>query len=536
MLKSCSVFLHIVLMACANQTQKKTSMQSGNDSSASISNPSVKSAHAASIPEIGEDDTIYIGHMERNKLYFKSLKEYAEKGKDRMENIYRQPLPDATAYFILQKQKLIEQRKKSKYSVKQPNIPAGWEQPYAIEFDTEHAEIEYRYGDMDNLGYGWPAGFTPFSGEHTPRHDYPFYPEPDDLPGTDRIMVISGYEYDKATYSKPNKVDGYTKSTERPYNEPHELELKYELGGRKVQNALLQLFLDDFQPATYQSKFRVWINNREAIWINSYLNELKQGGPIGKLLSIQVLPEFLQEVETGILRIRIDGPDTNAGDGFGIDFVRLLINPIKIPVSSVEGKVVHSKTKAPIENAMVKISGGREVQTGLEGKFSISNVPLGMIVIQAAAPGFKNNKLVESLQLKAMTGLLIKLEPATQDNLAEELQEKGKLDLYGIYFDTDKAVLKPASEKTLKQVLQIIRNHPDWQLEIAGHTDSEGDAVYNQDLSSERAKAVLDWLGKEMSGTSNLISKGYGATQPVADNSTVTGRSLNRRVEIKLLK
>lgn len=540
-------FLCFLLLACANETPKEdagltkenTPAETNPASAAASSEPASSGNNA--VPTVqsnwqsSEEDRQFIGHMELNKLYFRSLKEYQEKGKERMENIYRQPLPDAFAYFLVQKDRLIEQRKKSKFKVSQPAIPDGWDQPNFIAYNTELAELEYRYGDMDNLGYGWPVGFDPFSGESTPRHDYPFYPEPDDPAGTDRIMVISGYEYDKTTFSKPNKVDGYTKSTERPYNLPEPLKLSFDLRGMKVKHALLQLFLDDFQPATYHSRFQVWINNREAIWISSYLNELKQGGPIGKLLSVQVLPEFLNEVEAGKLTIRIDGPDTNSGDGFGVDFIRLLVNPKSIPVSALAGKVINAKTKAPIEQAMVKVSGGREVQTGAEGLFQLSDVPMGMVVIQAAAAGYKNNKLVETLEARALENLVIKLEPETQDNLAAELEEKGKLDLYGIYFDTDKAVLKPESEKTLQQVLAIIRQHPDWKLEIGGHTDAEGNPDYNIELSEKRANAVVDWL-KKSAATSKLEAKGYGATQPVADNSTVTGRALNRRVEIKLLK
>lgn len=534
-------------MACANKTPKEnanateenvpveTKAASAADNSEPVSAIKITVPTGQSNWQSTEEDRQYIGHMELNKLYFRSIKEYQEKGKERMENIYRQPLPDAFAYFLVQKDRLIEQRKKSKFKVSQPAIPAGWDQPTFITYNTELAELEYRYGDMDNLGYGWPVGFDPFSGESTPKHDYPFYPEPDDPAGTDRIMVISGYEYDKTTFSKPNKVDGYTKSTERPYNLPEPLKLSFDLRGLKVKHALLQLFLDDFQPATYHSKFQVWINDREAVWISSYLNELKQGGPIGKLLSLQVLPEFLKEVETGKLTIRIDGPATNSGDGFGVDFIRLLVNPKSIPVSALAGKVINAKTKAPIEQAMVKVSGGREVQTGAEGLFQLSDVPMGMVVIQAAAAGYKNNKLVETLDAKPLENLVIKLEPETQDNLAAELEEKGKLDLYGIYFDTDKAILKPESEKTLQQVLAIIRQHPDWKLEIGGHTDAEGNAAYNIELSEKRANAVVDWL-KKSAAASKLAAKGYGDTQPVADNSTVTGRALNRRVEIKLLK
>ena len=109
------------------------------------------------------------------------------------------------------------------------------------------------------------------------------------------------------------------------------------------------------------------------------------------------------------------------------------------------------------------------------------------------------------------------------------------MELYGIYFDSDKATLKPESENTLQQVLALINNKPGQQLEIGGHTDSQGDDAYNLQLSEKRAQAVVQWLKNHTTNVSNLSSKGYGETEPVADNSTETGRALNRRVEIKLV-
>lgn len=517
----------ICLLACGSVPEEQ-------HRSEEMKSPQVQQAdEAVHTKPPASDELNYIGHMENNKLYHRSLKEYEEKGRERMENIYRVPLPNAEAYYLLQKENLLEQRRKSKFKITQPRIPEGWETPQAIAYNTESADVVYRYGDMDNLGYGWPLEFDPFSGESTPPHDYPFYPEPDDPSGTDRIMVISAFN--KENTPKGSRRDGYTTSTERPHNLPQPLLLEYDLKGKTVQHALIQLFVDDFQPKTYKSKFQVWINDKEAGWISSYLNELKQGGPIGKLLSIQVLPEFIADVQSGKMKILIDGQQTNTGDGFAIDFVRLLINPKHIAVGTLEGKVIDAKTRQPIAQALLKASGANEAETGADGAFRLTDIPLGMVVVQAAKAGYKNNVVVENLEQTAHAPVLIKLEPETNKTLEEELDEKGKIDLYGIYFDTDQATLQPESEKTLRQLLALVKENGGRRLEIGGHTDSQGNDAYNLQLSEQRAAAVLNWLKQHDAPVNNLRSKGYGETMPVADNQSPAGRALNRRVEIKIV-
>ncbi len=131
-------------MACANETPKENASTTEENDAAetkavsAANNSEQGSAIKLAVPtsqsnwQSSEEDRRYIGHMELNKLYFRSIKEYQEKGKERMENIYRQPLPDAFAYFLVQKDRLIEQRKKSKFTVTQPTIPDGWDQPNFI--------------------------------------------------------------------------------------------------------------------------------------------------------------------------------------------------------------------------------------------------------------------------------------------------------------------------------------------------------------------------------------------------------------------
>ena len=75
------------------------------------------------------------------------------------------------------------------------------------------------------------------------------------------------------------------------------------------------------------------------------------------------------------------------------------------------------------------------------------------------------------------------------------------------------------------------------QIEIGGHTDSQGSAAFNQKLSEERAQAVREWAQANCPGLTpgNYTFKGYGETKPVAKNSTAAGRAQNRRVEFKVM-
>lgn len=75
------------------------------------------------------------------------------------------------------------------------------------------ADIVFRYGDVDNLNFGWPAGYDPFSGKTSFTHRFPFKPSITDAAGTNRIMVTNGY-------SNSGNTDGYTSSTRRPDNKP----------------------------------------------------------------------------------------------------------------------------------------------------------------------------------------------------------------------------------------------------------------------------------------------------------------------------
>jgi OOP family OmpA-OmpF porin len=121
-------------------------------------------------------------------------------------------------------------------------------------------------------------------------------------------------------------------------------------------------------------------------------------------------------------------------------------------------------------------------------------------------------------------------------DMRSKLITEGKLVSYGIYFDINKDIVKPESYGTLKEIAKVLTENPDVNIKIVGHTDGDGDAAKNLDLSKRRAESVKAELEKTFSiEGSRIETDGAGETQPVAANDTPENKSKNRRVEfIKL--
>jgi OmpA-OmpF porin, OOP family len=111
-----------------------------------------------------------------------------------------------------------------------------------------------------------------------------------------------------------------------------------------------------------------------------------------------------------------------------------------------------------------------------------------------------------------------------------------RIKLSNIFFEFDKATLLPASENELNKLADILEDYPYMEIEIGGHTDNIGANVYNQNLSEQRAKAVVDFLIDKDTNQKRISYKGYGSSMPITSNEEETGRQQNRRVEFKILK
>lgn len=113
---------------------------------------------------------------------------------------------------------------------------------------------------------------------------------------------------------------------------------------------------------------------------------------------------------------------------------------------------------------------------------------------------------------------------------------RGSVTLQGVTFELNSANLTPGSRPVLDDVAADLKKYPRLRVELQGHTDSSGADAYNMQLSERRANAVRDYLISQGVSASQLTARGYGETQPVADNKTNEGRARNRRVEMAVLE
>ncbi|HEY5916002.1 MAG TPA: OmpA family protein [Chryseolinea sp.] len=114
--------------------------------------------------------------------------------------------------------------------------------------------------------------------------------------------------------------------------------------------------------------------------------------------------------------------------------------------------------------------------------------------------------------------------------------ENVSITLNNLFFDFDKAVLKPESFPELDRIATMMSEKPTMQIEISGHTDSAGPDQYNMSLSERRAKSVVQYLGGKSVAKDRMTVVFFGESQPVETNDTPEGRKRNRRVEFKILK
>ena len=118
--------------------------------------------------------------------------------------------------------------------------------------------------------------------------------------------------------------------------------------------------------------------------------------------------------------------------------------------------------------------------------------------------------------------------------IAKEDRSTLDIAMRAVQFDTGNSKIKAESYSILSQIADIMGRYPDYNLSIEGHTDNVGDAKANQILSERRAKATYDYIVSKGISSARLSYVGYGEVQPIADNNTLKGKALNRRVEFVL--
>jgi OmpA-OmpF porin, OOP family len=128
-----------------------------------------------------------------------------------------------------------------------------------------------------------------------------------------------------------------------------------------------------------------------------------------------------------------------------------------------------------------------------------------------------------------------KMQVVTASEMSNAIASTGKVAIYGIFFDTNKADVKPESKPSLDQIAAYLKNEPNTRLHVVGHTDNVGGFDGNMGLSKRRADAVVAALTREYGvASSRLTANGVAYLAPVSTNSNEEGRAKNRRVELVL--
>ncbi len=437
------------------------------------------------------------------------------------------------------------------------NQAKDWALEYERTVGGPEADLVVRTGDINNLGFGWPAGFDPFSGKSTPPHPFPDinHIPPGAPAGTDRIMigsaVIPGYgdgysgSLTDCLIAKqlPPDAKGLPKveaacKRERQLTMPQPIVLDVGDLPATIHAVEIQIFADDFQAPSLHSHFQVSLNGTRIPSFEYALNAIDQSGPIGKLLTLQLLPEYWPLLKTGTVKLLIDDPTTHVPDGYAVDFVRILVNPRNLKYQvSLAASVVDADKHTPIAGATVTAA-LETASTDRAGKCELTGIPAGLVVATANATGYDENSVPVDL-VAGQTGqaqIELHRHQESTEALEKAIAETGTAAVYGIHFDTDSAKLRPDSLPALDAVLGLIRRKPGSRWIISGHTDNQGNADHNQTLSERRADSVVAWLKAHGVSANQLVAQGFGATRPVADNSTASGRALNRRVEVAIAK
>lgn len=125
-----------------------------------------------------------------------------------------------------------------------------------------------------------------------------------------------------------------------------------------------------------------------------------------------------------------------------------------------------------------------------------------------------------------------KIVTLSADEIGADLANAGRVVLYGIFFDFDKAVIKPESQEQIDQMVAYLDGNPDVKVYVTGHTDNQGGLDYNLKLSGARAIALTKALAKAGVDAKRMTPKAVGPLAPLASNDEEEGRAKNRRVEL----
>lgn len=225
-------------------------------------------------------------------------------------------------------------------------------------------------------------------------------------------------------------------------------------------------------------------------------------------------------------------------DIYSVTYEKPYIEPEPITVV-VKGTVAHQTTLEPIESSAVEVYVGSQkimdLSSGKNGEFQFSAEPGREYTIRASKTSFISDiSEVSTLAIETSETLETKL-------LLEPEYKVGKtFVLENLYYDYDKANIRPDAAVILDDLVQILKENPTMVIELSSHTDSRGNDAYNLNLSQRRANSAVEYLISKGIAKERVVAKGYGETQLVNDcgngvKCTEEQHQANRRTEVKVL-
>ena len=227
-----------------------------------------------------------------------------------------------------------------------------------------------------------------------------------------------------------------------------------------------------------------------------------------------------------------DRSDTKGGLDIYTFALREDIRPVK--TLWVKGKVYDKKTKAGLPSA-VELADvntrklATRIQTDEEGNYLVT-LPVGKdYAFNVNRRGYLFYSDNFSLKNNAADS------PHVKDIPLQPIEAGAQVVLRNIFFETKQFSLQPSSAGELDKLAALMNDNPRMKIQISGHTDNVGQPKDNLSLSENRARAVVSYLLTRGISPQRMVSKGYGAEKPIADNTTENGRALNRRTELSVL-
>jgi outer membrane protein OmpA-like peptidoglycan-associated protein len=252
---------------------------------------------------------------------------------------------------------------------------------------------------------------------------------------------------------------------------------------------------------------------------SGYYASAKEGGYGEKDIYKIVMPEDKPAVVVVVKKDSVVAP-------------AIVVNALTI----LKGVVTDAKTGQPIEAAVTVIDNDKNVvvstfkSNSASGRYLVS-LPSGRnygIVVENPDYLFKS----VNVNIPKSEGY----QEIVKDISLDKIEVGVGIVLNNIFYDYDKATLRPESVAELDRLVKLMKDNPSIKVELGGHTDSDGSDTYNEKLSQSRSQSVVDYLTEKGIPAARMVAAGYGEKVPVAANDTPENKQLNRRTELKILE